>query len=184
MAKSSLVRPKRMRSCVSAFMRPIFHSFGLYAPRGGTLIILLFSVSVRAAIAYDLAGEFSVNSNPNGVWSYGWKSSIGGTFTLMDTARTNEIPDFRIWSWSVGGLSSPDAHYNADSRVFSAAGDTFPPGTLWVCPGSEGTTRNFGVMRFTTPANSPGNYRVEVAVQPWSTVPRPVTPTFMLSKTE
>src|SRR5262249_41833189 len=96
-------------------------------------------------VTYDLARDFSINSNPNGIWSYGWISSIGGPFTLMDTARTNEAPNFRIWSWSVSGFSPPDAHYNADTKTFFSDGGTFPPGTLWVCPGPENTPRNFGV---------------------------------------
>jgi len=41
---------------------------------------------------YDAVNDFSLASNPNGVWSYGTLSSFtggGGTFTLFNQTGTN-----------------------------------------------------------------------------------------------
>ena len=122
---------------------------------------------IGRAQAYNLSRDFSVNANPNGAWSYGYVSQIGGAFTLMDTPRTNEAPSIPVWSWSVGGIAPPDVHFNAGTNTFSSDGGTFPPGSLWVCPGPEGTPRNLGVMRFTVPPNGAGNYRIEAVADPF-----------------
>src|SRR5206468_313666 len=31
---------------------------------------------------YDIARDYSTNGNPSGVWSYGYKSEIGGAFVV------------------------------------------------------------------------------------------------------
>jgi hypothetical protein len=41
----------------------------------------------------------------------------------------------------------------------------FPPGTVWYYPGEDGRPENFGVIRFTVPANAAGNYRLETSVR-------------------
>jgi len=43
--------------------------------------LFLTSLGVQAGI-YDIAADFSTNSNPNGVWSYGYATTLGGTLIL------------------------------------------------------------------------------------------------------
>jgi hypothetical protein len=31
---------------------------------------------------FNAAADFSATKNPNGVWSYGWSPTLGGTFVL------------------------------------------------------------------------------------------------------
>jgi len=113
---------------------------------------------------FNLARDFSVLGNPNGVWSYGYVPFIAGPFTLMNTPRTDEQPAIPIWSWSVNGFSSPDVHFNASSsNVFYGDGGTFPPKTLWSSPGHETSSNAFSVMRFTAPSN--GTYRVRATAR-------------------
>src|SRR5436305_3221564 len=40
------------------------------------------SVTRAAGAVYDLSADFSTNANPGGAWSYGWKSTLDGAFTL------------------------------------------------------------------------------------------------------
>src|SRR5262245_12753207 len=87
---------------------------------------------------YDLSRDFSVRSNPNGVWSYGYAAAIGGSYSNLLVSRTNEAPSYPIWSWSYNGLQSPDLHFNAGTNTFNGGGGTFPPGMVWVCPGPDG----------------------------------------------
>ena len=124
-----------------------------------SFVAALFGAAAPAATQYNLTQDFSVASNPNGVWSYGHTPALGGFFTLMATPRTDEVPSVPIWSWSVDGLSSPDVHFNASSsNIFHADGGSFPPRSLWVSPGHESSSNAFAVMRFTAPSN--GLYRV------------------------
>ncbi len=50
---------------------------------------MILSVSARAQI-WNLADDFSINSNPNGPWSYGSSDTVGGDFTI--STRTAQIP--------------------------------------------------------------------------------------------
>ena len=35
--------------------------------------------SVAQAATYDVSNDFSTSSNPNGVWSYGYETTLGGS---------------------------------------------------------------------------------------------------------
>ena len=39
--------------------------------------------------SYDLSRDFSIASNPNGVWSYGWKSTLTGAFNIFTRGIAN-----------------------------------------------------------------------------------------------
>ncbi|HOY59344.1 MAG TPA: hypothetical protein PK640_14580, partial [Verrucomicrobiota bacterium] len=39
-------------------------------------------------IVYDVSQSFDAAKNPNGVWSYGWKSTVTGPFTLLSVPAT------------------------------------------------------------------------------------------------
>src|SRR6185369_15995027 len=43
----------------------------------------------------------------------------------------------------------------------------YPPGSTWFFPGAEGTTDNYGAVRFTVPADGSGGYDVRVTVKPY-----------------
>jgi len=45
----------------------------------------VFTLNCPAA-NYDPAADFSLSSNPNGLWSYGYSITLGGAFTLHQTA--------------------------------------------------------------------------------------------------
>jgi hypothetical protein len=50
---------------------------------------MMISLTVRAQI-WNLADDFSINSNPNGQWSYGSANTVGGDFTVF--TKTAQIP--------------------------------------------------------------------------------------------
>ena len=53
--------------------------------RVGTPDIGAFEFGGKAqAVVYDAAKDFSVASNPNGVWSYGYETSLGSNLQLYD----------------------------------------------------------------------------------------------------
>ena len=52
-----------------------------------TLLSLGVFVHPGAAQSYNPAGDFSLAGNPNGVWSYGWSTTLGSAFNL-DSSNT------------------------------------------------------------------------------------------------
>ncbi len=45
------------------------------------------SSTKRRAVSYNPAGDFSLAGNPNGVWSYGWSTTLGSAGNL-DSSNT------------------------------------------------------------------------------------------------
>ena len=78
-----------------------------------TVLGLVAIALPNAALAFDVTADFSGTSNPNGVWSYGWSTVVGGSF-ILDTIHTNSIDGLGLTGWvanqSVDG--SPYVAYN------------------------------------------------------------------------
>jgi len=55
----------------------------------GLAFCLVVSLNAHAQI-WNLANDFSIDSNPNGQWSYGSSDTVGGNFNL--STRTAQIP--------------------------------------------------------------------------------------------
>ncbi len=120
-------------------------------------------------IVYDVSQSFDAARNPNGVWSYGWKSTLTGPFTLLSAPDTvvheNGVP-VQVWgldSWIV----PPLVVYNAttNTSVHDSGQGVYPPGTLYCVAGADGTPQNFAAIRFTVPGDGDGGYRIESAVR-------------------
>ena len=58
----------------------------------------VFLATTANAQTYDLANDFSYLSNPNGVWSYGFEKTAGGTFTPYTTTSQQFTNFYRGWS--------------------------------------------------------------------------------------
>ena len=115
---------------------------------------------------YDLADDFSSEQNPNGPWSYGGMGSLGGAFDPFTIKGvTPDDHGLPIEYWQSVPLVDPTIYYNSNDVAVSASGGqgVFPPGTVWVVPGSNGQPENYGAIRFTAPSN--GNYLVKTAVR-------------------
>ncbi|HYV29204.1 MAG TPA: hypothetical protein VFA77_16845, partial [Candidatus Eisenbacteria bacterium] len=117
-------------------------------------------------VTYDVGRDFSLASNPNGVWSYGAVPTIGGTFTVMPVKGTvsadNGVP---IDYWQIAPSVEPTVYHNGTTSTAIVAGGqgVLPPEGVWFYPGQ---TANYGVIRFTVPSDGAGSYRIETAVQP------------------
>jgi hypothetical protein len=137
--------------------------------------VLLCAVVLSAATAlpvstqaadFDLRRDYSTNTNPNGVWSYGWKETLGGTFTRL-TSRSTAISDngqpVQILSYAPG--THPVINFNGSTQtVITDSGQgQYPPGTVWFTGGHEGMVANYGVIRFTAPSNAVYELAVSVA---------------------
>ena len=120
---------------------------------GCTLAALLslgMIVASQSASAFDAAADFSTNSNPNGVWSYGWSSTLGGTFNTYTNVDVTPPGFERRYS----GLSFdgwPGVERNSTgSNVFDASTlNDLQAGQLALVPGAGGQD---SIVRWTAPA--------------------------------
>ena len=118
---------------------------------------------------FDLGADFSLASNPNGTWSYGYSEVLGGVFHPTECTAIgvtdNGVP---VQSRHFCGVGIPAVFHNGTTNTaISAYGQaSLPPGTTWFYPGLTGRSQNYGVIRFTVPANQAGAYRVALALAP------------------
>jgi len=59
--------------------------------------------------SFDAIGDFSITSNPNGAWSYGWTASLGSTFTSFTVANP-AMCGYAVldqWTMTAGCPNSP-----------------------------------------------------------------------------
>ena len=118
----------------------------------------LLAVPVLSAATYDPITDFSLAANPNGVWAYGYSttlSDLGTNFTLMNTAVSCGTG---LDCWNVNnGL--PQIIRNASGSTFSNGGTVVvPTDELHLHPGFGGI---YSILRWTAPTT--GAYDIEGA---------------------
>jgi hypothetical protein len=106
-----------------------------------------FGAAARAAGAFDATGDFSIASNPNGVWSY-----LEST-TLFSLSKTEAGGGIQFWN---SGLPEPNyisIYKNITSAPIAISTIVAQPGTLVMDPESQTVT-----VAFTAPTT--GKYDV------------------------
>jgi len=116
--------------------------------------------------AFDVSQDFDKAHNPSGVWSFGWKPTTTGLFTLFSDGHAVPSQEgYMMDTWSAGN-GAAEVQHNGTPYTMTTDGTAgvFPPGTVVMNPGSElnSIADNFSVIRFTAPSN--GNYQVDTAV--------------------
>lgn len=110
----------------------------------------LDNVEVRAIASADSApNDFSLASNPNGDWTYGWTSTLGGTLHPYPTAFTAANG---IEGWidnAIQQAGTPAVVYNPTAAPISSC-CTIQPGQINFHPGPGGEQ---SVVRWTAPAD-------------------------------
>jgi hypothetical protein len=112
-------------------------------------------LTVLAPTAYcDAVADFSTNANPNGVWSYGWSTNVGGTFQLLTNLISYASGVGGYWD----GLAVPDSCVVWGN---STANPVLTYSTVWVDPDTlMMDPESYAVLvRFTAPTN--GAYQVQ-----------------------
>jgi len=126
-------------------------------------ILLAISLLVLGSTllhATDPAHEFSIAKNPNGLWSYGSTTTLGGPFTLYPQALVNLQGVQGKDLWNVGTTDctdsqTPYAGRSPEQQTQPPAFIIFPVDTVDMHPGCHGEDT---VVRFT--ASLGGNYRL------------------------
>jgi hypothetical protein len=114
-----------------------------------TLLCLIEVGLAHPASAYDAAGDFSLSSNPNGVWSYGWSTNLGSAFQL-DTTNTTAWASGPLSGWLDGRTSDfyPLVLHNGTTGVVTSGSTVYQPGQLAEHPGAND---QYCIVRWTAP---------------------------------
>jgi hypothetical protein len=97
---------------------------------------------------YDAVRDFSITSNPNGVWSYGWKT--GQTpFTLYTVTDTTSVPGMSAWLKSGSYPEDPTLAHNDTQQTICDLTFCVPPKLLHLHPSIN---NEMSVIRWTAPS--------------------------------
>src|SRR5579862_1831786 len=104
-------------------------------------------------VTYDVAADFSTTSNPNGVWTYGYALTLGGSLIVYNQPGSTLGVDY--WSLS-GGV--PDVAHNSTPNPVSLGTPLFAPYQAALHPGQNG---EYSIFRFTAPVA--GTYQLQTS---------------------
>ena len=112
---------------------------------------------------YILSRDFSPTNNPSGVWSYGAKPSLDGSFSAFGIRGLNPFE-----YWQLVASQEPTIYRNGTSETITIAGGqgVFPPGTTFLYSGTDGAANGFGVARFIVPPGGSSNFLIKADVRP------------------
>jgi hypothetical protein len=131
---------------------------GLLISAAGVVAALSGGISLAGVVpsSWEVASEFNDTTNPSGVWSYGYKTTLNGSFTLYTAnySRNNG----QMYGW--GALTGEVTHNIYPYIVPDSGSDTivWPAHALDFVPG---TSCEYAVLRFTAPKS--GKYRISGA---------------------
>jgi len=118
-------------------------------------IVTAAAITAPAApLVYDAANDYSTTNNPNGVWSYGYAPSLGGTFTLFPYNGDWTVPPLNLWYVIAPGIG-PCAGKNMGSEPWVYPSAVFDAGQFNLAPG----TPDLVVLRWTAPIS--GSFQIE-----------------------
>ena len=115
--------------------------------RSKILLTALTASVAGAASAYDASAGFSIASNPNGVWSYGYATTLTGAMTL-DT-QTATFGPLQAWQGAIASDGNPSVVKNTSNAVYTLGTVTWLPNQMIQHPGPNGEV---SIVRFTAPA--------------------------------
>ncbi len=118
---------------------------------GGQAVASAVNITVTpASVSYNAAADFSPENNPNGVWSYGWTPTLGGSFAADTIHVDTNGQGLDRWQSSIGGDGNPQVVHNATGTDLSEAGTGvfLPANQLVQHPGPGG---QYSIVRWTAP---------------------------------
>jgi hypothetical protein len=119
---------------------------------------MLAAAGAAHATVYDASADFSFTSNPNGVWTYGYETTLGATLNIYDKTFTHS--SLEQWN-SLAYDQAPLVANNSTDAPIHIGIVTVPAHSADFHPGENG---EFSVFRFTTPAA--GTYALAASFYP------------------
>lgn len=121
--------------------------------RISALTCLVALGAVCQAATFDAYDGFT-SSNPNGPWSFGYQTTLNGTFNLFEQYGT---PITNLNQWTTTGIDSLSVSQNTSASANNFGTISIPGETLDMHPGPNG---QFAVIRFTAPSD--GLFQVDL----------------------
>jgi hypothetical protein len=110
---------------------------------------------------YDAVRDFSITSNPNGVWSYGWLSSLGPPLNLYTVTDSTTFSGLSAWlATGMSMYAPPLVGHNDTDATLCYLSFCVPPGYLHLHPG---VNNELSVVRWTAPIS--GTFFLQGAVR-------------------
>lgn len=119
--------------------------------QGEVILISLATVDAAQAITFNAGADFSLTTNPNGVWQYGYSNSLGDSFNLYSDAINSF--GLEVWRSNIIGLD-PNFAYNSTANTIDPGGILWEPGKLSFHPGPNG---QYSVLRWLAPSSGSFN---------------------------
>ncbi len=113
------------------------------------LLVSLVAGLAGSAFAFDGSADWSLASNPNGVWSYGWSNTLLGPMTLDTATATSGV--LQQWRGDLASDGNPSLVKNTSASTVASGTVTWAPNQLIMHPGPGG---QFAILRFTAPTSS------------------------------
>lgn len=118
------------------------------------IIAALLSCAARPSLAltFDASDDFSSSHNPNGIWSYGWSSSLGSSLNLY----TDPVVNGELNGWiypPITSLNSPFVWHNGTENLITSGTVKIEANQIVFHPGPSG---QYSIVRWTAP--EAGNY--------------------------
>ncbi len=112
-------------------------------------LVVVLALTAKTARADSIAAQFSITSNPNGNWSYGYTTTLGGAFSPFTISSTAVYaPGVSGWEGPfpfADGASYPLVVINTTGSTISYRTVVQPPGVLGLHPGPSG---QYSVVRW------------------------------------
>lgn len=113
-----------------------------------------------ATADYDAVTDFSIVSNPNGVWSYGWTATLGSTLNLYTVTDNTTFPGLSAWlETGMAMYAPPFVGHNDTTDTLCYLSFCVPPVYLHLHPGPN---NELSVVRWTAPTS--GSFSVKGTV--------------------
>jgi hypothetical protein len=119
------------------------------------------TVPAQAGQVYDVAADFSITTNPDGVWSYGYETTLGSTFVLYDAATPSAGGISGLEQWYSAEIQQsllPTVGYNNTDSDIHRDTNIWPPHEVFFQAGFQG---QYSVIRWTAP--TAGTYNLAVS---------------------
>lgn len=125
--------------------------------------ILIFAAKADAAsfesVVYDFSKDYSLEKNPNGVWSYGYSTTVAGEFSLMRSTNRSDNGSSVLEWWQHGEYPHPFFVRNSSTNSsYESGGMLIGPGEVATGIGLNGTPPRYCVARFVAPEGTTKEY--------------------------
>ena len=104
-----------------------------------------------SASTYDLSSSFSTTSNSSGPFTFGYETTLGGTFTAYNSTTTVVGSTGQFVGWTDGQSNEPNVYKNLSMTTNNIGTVSEAAGQVSFHPGPN---REFSVIRFTAPVSS------------------------------